>query len=67
MSAPPPRAVRTWRVRVISPDGQRDTGSLTSVVVEEDPTPQAIADALAEIVWRIAHDLASQDPAEESP
>lgn len=53
-----------WRVRVIAPGGRRDGGSLTSIVIDEPPTPQQIADALAEIAWRAAYDMAREASAE---
>jgi hypothetical protein len=55
-----------WKIIVVAPDGTRDRGTLTNVMLDEPPTPKQIADALADIAWRIAHDLAQERVAKES-
>jgi hypothetical protein len=52
-----------WRVQITAPDGRSDMGAFEIFGDVEVPR-ERIAEALAEIAWRIAMDLAAVAPPE---
>lgn len=57
-----------WQITITSPDGVEDRGSIT--LLSLSMTPAELARRMAEIAWRITHDLAAEreaKAAEEPP